>query len=57
MEDVALYKVNNNKPIEDITREEIIIGKAIQSANKVGLDKQTLFTALTLIKASAEEAK
>lgn len=42
MEDVALYKVNNNKPIEDVVREAIVIKKASLSAEKEGLDKQSV---------------
>ncbi|QFI38494.1 chorismate mutase [Moritella marina ATCC 15381] len=42
MEDVALYKANNNKAIEDIQREKLVIGKASQSAEKVGLNKQSV---------------
>ncbi|KXO09545.1 Periplasmic chorismate mutase I precursor [Moritella sp. JT01] len=42
MEDVALYKANNNKPIEDIEREKVVIDKASKSAAKVGLDKQSV---------------
>jgi chorismate mutase len=42
MEDVALYKANNNKPIEDIVREAVVIEKASISAEKEGLDKQSV---------------
>lgn len=42
MEDVALYKAKNNKPIEDIVREAIVIEKASISAEKEGLDKQSV---------------
>ncbi len=42
MEDVALYKANNNKPIEDIGREQVVISKASQSAENVGLNKQSV---------------
>lgn len=42
MEDVALFKANNNKPIEDIEREKVVIDKASQSAEKVGLNKQSV---------------
>lgn len=42
MEDVALYKALNHKPIEDITREAIVIKKSSQSAEKAGLNKQSV---------------
>lgn len=42
MEEVALYKANNNKPIEDVVREAIVIEKASLSAEKEGLDKQSV---------------
>ncbi|MDC5707640.1 chorismate mutase [Vibrio europaeus] len=39
MEDVALFKALNHKPIEDIEREKVVIQKASQSAQEQGLDK------------------
>lgn len=42
MEDVSLYKANNNKPIEDIEREVLVIERASQSAEKFGLNKQSI---------------
>lgn len=42
MEDVALYKANNGKAIEDRDREAVVIEKASLSAEKEGLDKQSV---------------
>ncbi|MCG7499683.1 chorismate mutase [Vibrio sp. Of7-15] len=42
MEDVALYKVNHQKPIEDIKREQFVIEKATYSAEALGLDKKSI---------------
>jgi len=38
MEDVALYKAKNNRAIEDVEREKIVIDKAKLSAQEKGLD-------------------
>jgi len=42
MEDVALYKANNGKPIEDIAREAVVIENASISAEKEGLERQSV---------------
>nr|WP_269809096.1 gamma subclass chorismate mutase AroQ [Enterovibrio nigricans] len=42
MEDVALFKANNHKPIEDIEREKIVINKASESAKDSGLNQQSV---------------
>jgi chorismate mutase len=42
MEDVALYKANNNKPIEEIDREAVVIERASLSAEKEGLNRQSV---------------
>jgi chorismate mutase len=42
MEDVALYKANHRKPIEDLDREAVVIEQASISAEKEGLDKQSV---------------
>jgi chorismate mutase len=42
MEDVALYKANKSIKIEDLKRELIVLDKANQSAQKEGLDKQSV---------------
>ncbi|WP_367989050.1 chorismate mutase [Vibrio sp. NTOU-M3] len=42
MEDVALFKANHGKAIEDIKREEVVIENASIAAEKVGLDKQSV---------------
>lgn len=42
MEDVALYKANHHKPIEDIEREAVVIDKASDSAQQQGLNKQSI---------------
>lgn len=34
--------MTSNKPIEDIGREQVVIDKASQSAEKVGLNKQSV---------------
>ncbi len=38
MKDVALFKAQNHRPIEDIDREKIVIDNAKMSAHKRGLD-------------------
>jgi chorismate mutase len=40
MEDVALFKALNHKPVEDIHREEIVLVKAKESAGQYGLDAE-----------------
>ena len=42
MQDVALYKAQNNQAIEDITREKLVISKAVQSARAKGLDPESI---------------
>lgn len=42
MEDVALYKAYNNEPIEDTKREAIVIENASVSAEKEGLNKDSV---------------
>ncbi|ELF6904049.1 gamma subclass chorismate mutase AroQ [Vibrio cholerae] len=42
MEDVALYKAYNNEPIEDTKREAIVINNARISAEKEGLNKESV---------------
>ncbi|CAM3803442.1 Monofunctional chorismate mutase precursor [Vibrio aerogenes CECT 7868] len=42
MEDVGLYKANHHLPIEDISREEVVLKKAVQSARKAGLNGNTV---------------
>ncbi|EMK6709863.1 gamma subclass chorismate mutase AroQ [Vibrio cholerae] len=42
MEDVALYKAYNNEPIEDTKREAIDINNASISAEKEGLNKESV---------------
>ncbi len=39
MEDVALFKAQKHKAIEDIKREEVVIAKASASAAKAGLNE------------------
>lgn len=38
MQDVALYKLRNAKPVEDKAREQVVIEKAKQRARQAGLD-------------------
>ncbi len=42
MEDVALFKAYNNEPIEDTKREAIVINNASISAEKEGLNKESV---------------
>lgn len=42
MEDVAIFKINNKRPIEDLEREEFVIKNASESAEKLGLDKNSI---------------
>ncbi|RJE77103.1 chorismate mutase [Pseudoalteromonas sp. MSK9-3] len=42
MEDVALYKVNHQKAIEDIEREKTVIAESARSATLVGLDETSI---------------
>lgn len=42
MEDVALYKANNNEPIEDTEREAVVIEQASLSAEEEGLDRESI---------------
>lgn len=42
MEDVALYKAIHQKPIEDVTREQVVLAKAVESADLAGLDKTSV---------------
>jgi chorismate mutase len=42
MEDVALYKANHHLLIEDVARETFVIEKAVQSAEKVGLNGNSI---------------
>lgn len=42
MEDVALFKAQKQKAIEDIQREKVVIGKASASAAKAGLNQQSV---------------
>lgn len=42
MEDVALYKVNHQKAIEDIEREKTVIAASARSATLVGLDEKSI---------------
>ncbi len=42
MEDVALYKAYKNEPIEDTKREAIVINNASISAEKEGLNKESV---------------
>ena len=37
MEDVALYKDQNNLPVEDLEREKIVIENAVAAATEIGL--------------------
>lgn len=38
MEEVALYKARNNQPVEDRAREAVVLAKALEKAEKLGLD-------------------
>jgi chorismate mutase len=38
MEEVALYKARNHQPIEDREREAVVLAKAVEKAEKLGLD-------------------
>ncbi len=38
MEDVALFKAQNQKAIEDVEREQVVIENAVRTASKHGLD-------------------
>ncbi|MCP3941419.1 MAG: chorismate mutase [Desulfobacteraceae bacterium] len=42
MEDVALFKAQNHLPIEDIQRENIVLGKAEASAGELGFDIESV---------------
>lgn len=42
MEDVALYKAQHHKAIEDLPREEVVISKAGESAKTYQLDKASV---------------
>ncbi|MBB1332427.1 gamma subclass chorismate mutase AroQ [Pseudoalteromonas sp. SR44-5] len=54
MEDVALYKSNNNQAIEDKERELIVINNASLSAEKQGLNKESV---LAFFRAQISAAK
>ncbi|WP_168204034.1 chorismate mutase [Aliikangiella coralliicola] len=38
MEDVALFKANHHRPIEDIEREKLVIKKAVITARSLGIE-------------------
>ncbi|KAF7773881.1 hypothetical protein PCIT_a0220 [Pseudoalteromonas citrea] len=42
MEDVALYKVNHHKAIEDIEREKTVIAASARLATLVGLEEKSI---------------
>ncbi|OUR94976.1 hypothetical protein A9Q81_14530 [Gammaproteobacteria bacterium 42_54_T18] len=42
MEDVALFKAENHRPIEDVEREKVVIEKAKVSAHDRGLDPDSV---------------
>ncbi|WP_234418607.1 chorismate mutase [Dongshaea marina] len=42
MQDVALYKAQHKLPIEDSTREAVVLKKAQAQASQAGLDPQTI---------------
>lgn len=42
MEEVALYKAQNQIAIEDIPREQIVIANSMEAAGRLGLDPQSL---------------
>ncbi|MGB3601532.1 chorismate mutase [Marinomonas sp.] len=55
MEDVALYKAQHHKAIEDLPREAVVISKAGESAQKYQLNKASIenFTAAQISVAKA----
>lgn len=55
MEDVALYKAQNHKAIEDLVREAVVIKKAGESANQYHLNSASI-EALTSAQISAAKA-
>lgn len=42
MEEVALYKYKNNKPVEDTKRETLVLNKAVEQAKKSGIKPETI---------------
>ena len=54
MEDVALFKAQKHKAIEDIKREEVVIAKASASAAKAGLNEGSV---VAFFKAQISAAK
>ncbi|WP_310619531.1 chorismate mutase [Flexibacterium corallicola] len=54
MRDVALYKAQNHLPVENVAREAIVLEKAQEQAQKLGLDPQTT---LNFFKAQISAAK
>ena len=42
MKDVALYKARNHKPVEDASREAIVVAKAVDKAAKSGLSPSSI---------------
>jgi len=44
MQSVALYKVSNNLPVEDLPREQEVLKEAVDSAAKLGLDPNSVGT-------------
>ena len=42
MEDVALYKANNNIPVEDLPREQVVLADTQTSAAEAGLNPQSV---------------
>ncbi|OZG72876.1 chorismate mutase [Hahella sp. CCB-MM4] len=54
MEDVALFKANNHKAIEDIEREKTVIEKASQSAESAGLERESVVAFFTAQIAAAK---
>ena len=47
MEDVALFKANHQRPIEDIKREAFVIEKAAKSAQEFGLNRESIVAFFT----------
>jgi len=42
MQSVALYKTHNQLPVEDLDREQIVLQEAVQSADSLGLEPESV---------------
>ncbi|WBA80088.1 chorismate mutase [Endozoicomonas sp. GU-1] len=42
MEDVAFFKGTNDRAVEDLTREKLVLEKAQRDAEKAGLDRDSI---------------